>query len=118
MTHLAPNSTATAREKARSTLLHPLRAFPAKPVFYRRMANFLEMAVAAFHYSVTGGYAAIDMAPGLASRPRLIDDVTASAARGDAADARTREKRRFKPLRPVAASARRKKERCKGQRFC
>jgi hypothetical protein len=58
------------------------------------MANFLEMRGAGFHYSVIGGFAMIDLAPGLADC-HLLNPEGATPDLLAAAGARAGEERRF-----------------------
>jgi hypothetical protein len=101
MTHLTATDAATAHRQVvaldRSGRKHRRRtrplcatAAPAKSVFDSRVANFLEMRTAAFHYSVIGGYAKISLAPGLADSHLLIDEVAASDLWADGAGALAR----------------------------
>ena len=46
-------------------------------IFFRRVANFLEMRDVVLHYSVIGGQAMIDPAPGLADCHLLNDEAEA-----------------------------------------
>jgi hypothetical protein len=58
-----------------------------KSSFYNRVAIFLEMRRAPFHYSVIGWDTRIHLAPGLAECHLLNDDVSASSSRGGTAGA-------------------------------
>jgi hypothetical protein len=98
MTHLTAISAATAC--GQPPVAHPTERKPSVPaapacpapnwaesLFYSRVANFLEMRGAAFHYSVIGGQAIVALAPGLADCHLLNDEIEA-LSRGDAAGAR------------------------------
>ena len=74
-------------------------------VFYSPVANFLELARAAFHYSVIGVLAVNTLAPALGDRHISYDDGAAPNTRGDAASVRARagDNDGSTQIKPVAA---------------
>ncbi len=93
MTHL----TATIADTARLSIFaidrvvqRRLAPQSANSVFYGLVANFLELAGAAFHYSVISVDAMNTLAPGLGDRPIPYNGSAAPNTRGDVAGVRAR----------------------------